>query len=262
MKHSLLLLPLLLPFLLTAKEAPPPPVSPELVKKLEENFKANIEHHDRLINKYPDNVRLHSRRGDNHLFAGNFKEAVADYEKMIQLDPSQDAPHWRLGIAYYYINDFEKGMKQFAKYHAYDAVDRENGVWKFFCQANFHNVDKAKKEMLPYTRFDRHPFPAVYDLLAGKEGTTPESILKAADESKESPAYKTRRYFFAHFYIGMWYEIQGNKEKALQHLYKAAANEFGQESGTYMWQVARIHYNQLKKGNFRIPKENRKTKVK
>lgn len=258
MKANHLFLLLLFPIYLSAKDSPPP-VSKELSEKLHQEFQGNIDHYTDLIKKFPDNVRLYSRRGDNHLFAGNFKEAVTDYEKMIELDSSQDAPHWRLGIAYYYINDFEKGMKQFAKYHAYDAVDRENGVWKFFCQANFQNIEKAQKEMLPYTRFDRHPFPAIYDLLEGKEGTTPESILKDADESNESPQYKVRRYFFAHLYIGMWYEIQGNKEAALKHLYKAAANEFGQETGTYMWQVARIHFNELSKGTFRIPKENIKT---
>jgi len=253
------LLILLLPIYLSAKDQPPP-VSKELSEKLHKDFQDNIDHYTDLVKKFPENVRIYSRRGDNYLFAGKFKEAVADYEKMIELDPSQDAPHWRLGIAYYYINDFEKGMKQFAKYHAYDAVDRENGVWKFFCQASFHNIEKAQKEMLPYTKFDRHPFPAIYDLLEGKEDVSPESILKAAEESKEPPQYKIRRYFFAHLYIGMWHEIQGNKEEALKHLYKAAANEFGQGTETYMWQVARLHYNELNKGTFRIPKENQKTK--
>ena len=250
---------LLLTFPLQAKKetGAHPPVTPEKAKQLEEQFQANIEHYTGLLKKFPDNIRLYSRRGDNHLFAGNFKEAITDYEKMIELDPAQDAPHWRLGIAYYYENRFKKGMEQFAKYHAYDAVDRENGVWKFFCQANCHNIAKAQKEMLPYTRFDRHPFPAVYDLLAGKEGTTPELILKAATDSKEPQSTKDRRFFFADFYIGMWYETQGNKEKALQHLWKATHNPTVQATGTYMWQVARIHYAELSKGTFRIPKENR-----
>ena len=232
-----------------------PPIAPEKAKQLQEKFQANIQHYTGILKKFPDSISVYSRRGDNHLFAGNFKEAIADYEKMIEIDRGQDAPHWRLGIAYYYENRFQKGMEQFAKYHAYDAVDRENGVWKFFCQANHHNIAKAQKEMLPYTRFDRHPFPAVYDLLAGKEGTTPESILQAAKDSKEPKSTKDLRVFFADFYIGMWYETQGNKEQALHHLWKATQNPTVQATGTYMWQVARIHYGQLAKGAFRIPKE-------
>jgi lipoprotein NlpI len=232
-----------------------PPVTPEKAESLQAEFKANIDQYTELLKKYPDHIRLYSRRGDNHLFAGNFKESIADYEKMIQLDPSQDAPHWRLGIAYYYDNRFRKGMEQFAKYHAYDAVDRENGVWKFFCQANCDNITKAQKEMLPYTRFDRHPFPELYDLLEGKEGTNPESILQAAEDSKEDKITKDRRFFFAHFYIGMWYETQGIKDQAIQHLWKATYNPTVQATGTYMWQVARIHYDQLTKDKWRIPEE-------
>ena len=245
---------LLLPGLLLAEDDRHP--LPEAERKdMHSQFKEAINRYTKALIKDPDNVGLHSRRGDTHLFAGNFGEAVADFEKMIKLDPSQDAPHWRLGIAYYYVNDFKKGMEQFAKYHAYDAVDRENGVWKFFCQANHEGIKKAQKYMLPYTRFDRHPFPAIYDLLAGKEDMATDTILKAAENSKESESAKVRRFFFAHLYIGMWHEIHGQKVKALTHLRLATANSYGRSTQTYMWQVARIHYEQLAGGTFRTPKK-------
>ena len=243
---------LLLPLLALAKPQPHP-LSQDQRQSLGEELAKAIKHYDTELAKTPDNVDLLSRRGDIHLFAGNFKKSISDFEKMIKLDPSTDAPHWRLGIAYYYANKFKKGMDQFAKYHAYDAVDRENGVWKFFCQANLESIEKAAGDMLPYTRFDRHPFPAIYDLLAGKDGTTPETILDAAKDSKESQSAKVRRYFFAHLYIGMWHEIHGDKEKALHHVRLATANQYGLSTRTYMWQVARIHYEQLSAGKYRIP---------
>ncbi|MBT3469944.1 MAG: tetratricopeptide repeat protein [Opitutae bacterium] len=245
---------LLLPVFLFARDEKHPLPESER-QEMQKQFKEDISDYTEHLSKSPKEVRLYSRRGDMHLFAGNFAKAVADFEKMIELDPSQDAPHWRLGIAYYYINDFKKGMDQFSKYHAYDAVDRENGVWKYFCQSCLEGIKKAEREMLPYTRFDRHPFPAIYDLLGGKEDMSPEKILKAAEVSKESESAKIRRFFFAHLYIGMWYEIQGNKEKAIKHLRLATANAYGRTSKTYMWQVARLQYEQLAGGTFRTAKQ-------
>ena len=242
----------LLLLLLGHAEADKHPLSPEQRKSLHASIDKAIAQYDAELKKAPESVDLLSRRGDMHLFAGHFKKSVADFEKMIQLDPSTDAPHWRLGIAYYYVDNFKKGMDQFSKYHAYDAVDRENGVWKFFCQANLEGIEKAQGQMLPYTRFDRHPFPDIYDLLAGKDNVTAESILKDAEDSKESQSAKVRRFFFAHLYIGMWHEIHGRKKDALHHLRLATANQYGLSTRTYMWQVARIHYEQLSAGNYRI----------
>ena len=249
---QILLVSLLIPILAHA-QAEKHPLSQDQRNSLRSNIDQAIESYDAKLKKKPESVDLLSRRGDMYLFAGKFSKSVADFEKMIELDPTTDAPHWRLGIAYYYIDNFKKGMHQFSKYHAYDALDRENGVWKFFCQANLEGIEKAQQNMLPYTRFDRHPFPDVYDLLAGKNGITAESILKAAEESKESQSAKVRRLFFAHLYIGMWHEIHGRKKEALHHLNLATANQYGLSTRTYMWQVARIHYEQLSAGNYRIP---------
>jgi lipoprotein NlpI len=245
---------LLFPILLIAKDEKHPLPDSER-KEMQTQFKEAISNYTELLSKKPKEVGLYSRRGDMHLFAGNFAKSVADFEKMIELDPSQDAPHWRLGIAYYYKNDFKKGMDQFSRYHAYDAVDRENGVWKYFCQGCHEGIKKAESEMLPYTRFDRHPFPDLYDLLGGKEDMSPEKILKAAEVSKESENAKIRRFFFAHLYIGMWHELHGNKEKAIKHLRLATANAYGRTSKTYMWQVARLQYEQLAGGTFRTAKQ-------
>src|SRR5688572_20385898 len=123
------------------------------------------------IGKSPREVRLYSQRGDCHLFLGQFAAAVADFEKMIALDPAQDAPHWRLGIACYFTGQFAKSAKQFEKYHAYDGGDRENGIWKFLADVNVLGVGPAQRVMLEYTRFDREPFPSLYEMFAGRKST-------------------------------------------------------------------------------------------
>ena len=52
--------------------------------------------------------------------------------------------------------------------------------------------------------------------------------------------------FFTYLYVGIYAELVAqNKEMAKKLLRKAFENNDGQSTGTYMWQVARLHYFQL-----------------
>ena len=239
MKRSILLLAALSTF---AAE----PLAPDVRAKMIASFEQTVSSADAAIARDATQVRAYSNRGDAQLFLGKAKEAVADFEKMIALDPSQDAPHWRLGIAYYFAGDFAKSAKQFEKYHAYDDHDRENGVWKFFAQAkSADGIEKARKEMLEYKRFDREPFPAVYDMLAGKK--TAAEVLTELD--KKGLKDDALVMFFAHYYIGWYEQLQGNTAVAKEHLGNAVglAQKAGAGGGPgYMGQVARLHYEALK----------------
>jgi lipoprotein NlpI len=198
----------------------------------------------RAIADTPRDVALYSRRGDCLLFLGRFADAVADFEKMIALDPAQDAPHWRLGIACYFAGQHAKSAAQFEKYHAYDNRDRENGLWKFLGDVKVHGLERAQRTMLPYTRFDREPFPALYELFAGTKST---SDFFTALKERQLTA-DARVMFFANYYAGLHEEILGHREQALALLHAAVANEWGRtaENGpAYMWQVARLHYETL-----------------
>ena len=186
-----------------------------------------------------------SQRGDAHLFLGEFRAAVADFEKMIALDAAQDAPHWRLGIAYYFAGDFAKSARQFEKYHAADGRDRENGIWKFLAQAKADGVEKARAEMLVYTRFDREPFPALYEMFAGKK--TPDEVL--AEIEKKGLSGDENVMFFAHYYCGLGEELLGHRARALELLQKAVASPLRRRVAGgpgYMWQVARLHWERLR----------------
>ncbi len=208
---------------------------------------ADLDECTAALARTPDSVRLYSRRGDRHLFLGHFAAAVADFEKMIVLDPAQDAPHWRLGIAYYFAGDFGKASRQFEKYHAYDGGDRENGVWKFLSQVRGESLAKARAEMLVYTRFDREPFPALYEMFAGRR-TTGEVF---AELERKGLAGDERVMFFANYYGGLNEAILGHRERALELTRAAAASAWGQtaEGGpAYMWQVARLHAARLAAG--------------
>lgn len=198
-----------------------------------------------VIEKMPTSIGLFSRRGDARVFLGEYAGAVADYEAMISIDQAQDAPHWRLGIAYYFNGQFSKAASQFEKYHAFDGRDRENGVWKFFSQAKADGIEKARKEMLVYTRFDREPFPSIYAMLAGT--MSPEALLK--EVSAKGLENDSRVVFFAKYYAGIHHTFTGKKEDGLKLVKEAVAlfspESAGRDGPGYMWHSARLHAAQL-----------------
>lgn len=198
-----------------------------------------------VLEKMPASPNLLSRRGDARVFLGDFKGAVADYEGMIALDPSQDAPHWRLGIAYYFAGAFEKAARQFEKYHAYDARDRENGVWKFFSQVRGENLEAARKGLIVYTQFDREPFPSVYKMLAGEQ--KPADVLEEIE--RKGLQSNPQVLFFGKYYAGLYEFATGQKELGLQWVQEAVAvfpPEAVDRGGPgYMWHAARLHARQL-----------------
>jgi lipoprotein NlpI len=209
-------------------------------KAIDAEQKAMLAKCDAFLKEHPESVGALSSRGDAKVFLADWKGAEADYEKMIALDPKQDAPHWRLGIVYFFLGKYGKGAEQFAKYHAYDARDRENGVWHYFCLAKEKSPAEARKAMLAYTEFDRHPFPDVYELLAG--AIKPEELTKRQDARHAEGGRKEQQQFFADLYLGMNAWLEGEGAKAMKHLDAATANPWGRVDSekTYMWQVARL----------------------
>ena len=230
--------------LLSAAFGSEPPISAETRTAMISAFEKTRTEADAALAKEPSSTDWLTRRGDARLFLGDAKGAVADFEKEIAIDPSHDAPHWRLGIAYLFSGDFAKSAKQFEKYHAYDGRDRENGVWQFLGNARVVGLEKARAAMLEYTKFDREPFPAVYEMLAGKK--TGAEVL--AEMEKKGLGDDAPVMFFAHYYVGLNEDLLGHRDAARDHLAKAVALALksGARGGPgYMGQVARLHYEAI-----------------
>ena len=219
------------------------PVPSAELQVIEKKYKEAEKANSARIADQPKAIDAYSRRGDARLFLGKFKGSAEDYEKMIELDPALDVSHWRLGIAYYYLNRFDKAAHQFEIYHNHDNVDRENGIWRFMSQTRLKNMEVARKGLLKYEKTDRPPYPWVYSLYAGD--IKPDEVYRNIDEGGFSDRYKERVLFHAQLYVGIFHELHGRDQEALKHLRTAAANEYGRSSGTYMWQVARVHYDLL-----------------
>ena len=215
--------------------------------KMTRQFEERVATLTGQIEKQPDSVPLYSQRADALFFLGRFRKAVADYEKMVKLDADLDASHWRRGIAWFYDGKYKKAAHQFEIYNSFDDVDRENGIWRFFSQARAYGLKRAAEGLLKYKKDDREPFPAVYQLFAGK--TTPEKILAEIKAAKISDTEREKRFFYAELYIGLNHAIHNRPAKARPHLRKAVANKWGPAGGYgphYMWEVGRLHYELLR----------------
>lgn len=201
-----------------------------------------------ILDEAPDAVKAYSRRGDLRMFLARYAEAVSDYRQMVALDPESDRSHWRLGIALFFAEDHAAAAAQFDKYHSFDDVDRENGIWRYLSHYRAFGADRARAELLRYEKDDRPPFPHVYRLFDGT--LTPAAVLLAVKpelpESQRQP-----RLFYSHLYIGMHHVVQGRTDDGISELRLAVENPWPRTAGygpDYMWHVGRLQHFQLLRG--------------
>ncbi|MCI0685091.1 MAG: tetratricopeptide repeat protein [Gemmataceae bacterium] len=190
----------------------------------------------------PKDVGLHHLRGCAEFKRGKIAESIADFDKYIALVPKAKVSHWQRGISYYYAGRWDDGIAQFEGYQTYDSNDVENAVWRFMCMARKDGIPKARKEILKIGEDKRVPMRQVYDLYAGKLKV--DDVLAAAKAGAPAKDRLNGQLFYAHLYVGIYLELEGNKKLALEHLRKAADEH---RIGHYMWDVARVHRDILRK---------------
>jgi lipoprotein NlpI len=179
------------------------------------------------------------RRGEAHFKIGNFSKAIEDFDQFIQGDSKRYAEHWQRGIACYYAGKFDEGRKMFEAHQTVNSNDVENAVWHFLCVARASGIDKAREVLIPISGDTRVPMAQVHLLFAGK--AKPEDVLAAASISKI-----TEHLFYAHLYLGLYYEAVGDREKTREHI-KLAVEKY--PSDHYMGDVARVHLKVLEKAD-------------
>jgi len=214
---------------------------------LTESFEAVLKQNPVPVAANDDSTDVHSKRGDALFFLQRYAEAVEEYQAMVKIDPALDASHWRLGIALSFAEQPGKAVAQFEKYHSFDNVDRENGIWRYLSQYKAKGAEVARKELLRYEKDDREPFPAVYKLFDGS--LTPDAALATIPEDLP-PLEKEKRLFYTELYIGMHAVVQGKPKVAERYLRLAVSRRWPRNNGfgpNYMWHVARVQWEQLQK---------------
>lgn len=191
---------------------------------------------DQCLQLNPALAEAWQRRGEEHFKRAEIDQSLNDFDKFLQLRPDARPGHWQRGISLYYARKFQEGAEQFQAGEKVFADDVENAVWHYLCNVHVRGAEKARQSLLKIGKDRRVPLMVIYDLFAGR--AKPEDVLAAVREGEPSTAELKKRLFYAHLYLGLYYDATGDAQKALEHLAQAAED---QGIAGYMGDVARVH---------------------
>lgn len=189
-----------------------------------------------LIRIQPGNPALHEKRGVALFQAGKAPEALVDFDRANELAPDLAPKNWQRGIALYYAGRFADGRKQFESHQAVNSQDVENAVWHFLCTAREQGIAVARMKLIPISGDGRVPMSEIHRLFAGR--ATAADVLIAAEAVKGGDVARRLPRFYAHLYLGLYYEAIGDLAKERDHIEKSLPLA---GSGEYMGAVATVH---------------------
>ena len=102
--------------------------------------------------------------------------------------------------------------------------DVENAVWHFLCVARAESAEAAKAALLPVGPDSRVPMRQIYEMFDGT--LSPVQVLTAAGQALAAK-------FFAHLYLGLYFEALGDAELALEHIELAADDRYSRVGGVH-----------------------------
>src|SRR5687767_16009639 len=161
---------------------------------------------------------------------GRFAESAAAFDELAKAVPELAPQLWQRGITLYYAGRYDDCRRQFESHRTVNPDDVENAVWHFLCVARAESPEKARAAILPVGPDSRVPMRQVYEMFRGS--LSPDRVLTAAGSRPSGE-------FFAHLYVGLYYEALRDK-RALEHIRMAAAARFA-DAGGYMHTVAKVH---------------------
>ncbi len=207
-----------------------------------QRHKEAIADFDKTIQLDPKIAVAYNHRGSEHFKLGHIRESIQDFDKYLELRPKEAPGHWQRGISYYYAGRYDEGRKQFEAYEGVDQNDVENVVWRYLCMARVVGFEKARQSMLKVGEDKRVPMRQIYELYCGR--AKPADVLAAAQADQPTAKELNQRLFYANLYLGLYYEAAGERKRTLEHIAKAAEDY---KVAGYMWDVARVHLEILRK---------------
>ena len=183
-----------------------------------------------------DNPRAILDQAIDDFLAGRLSASVAGFDRVVALAPQAAPQLWQRGIALYYAGRYQDCRAQFESHRTVNPDDVENPAWHFMCVAKAESPAKARAALLPVGDDARTPMKEILQMFHGD--LAPERIIPAAGDSPSAQ-------FYAHLYLGLYFEALGQKAKAREHITAAASERYA--VGGYMHDVARVHLNLLGK---------------
>jgi lipoprotein NlpI len=195
---------------------------------------------DRVLQLEPRAAEVYQFRGFEQMRLGRFTEAIADFDQFLRYAPRGQPFHWQRGVACYFAGRFAEARKQFEAHQLVNSNDVENAAWHFAAVARAEGPEAARGALLRGLKDRRLPMMQIYGLLQGK--LKPDDVLASARAGRPLPQELKQRLFFAHYYIGLYYEAVGQQGLAREHLRAAAEHA----PPTFMGDVARVHASRVR----------------
>jgi len=151
------------------------------------------------------------------------------YDKTPELRPYM----WQRGLSLYYADRFEEGAEQFRLDTSVNPYDTEEAIWAFMCEARIKGADAAREDFVEVRKDRRAVLGLAYKCF--RAGTGVEEL-----EALSFPEAPASQRFYADLYSGLYYEAEGESDKAKEAILRALANPYGQ-TGDYMYSVAQVH---------------------
>jgi lipoprotein NlpI len=208
---------------------------------LQREYAKAVADYSEVLKRDPRHAAAWQQRGETHFQSGKIAESISDFDKFLSLSPDQKPYHWQRGISLYYAGRFKDGKEQFELHQTVNTQDVENAVWHFLCTVRLEGLEAAKKQLIPIEKDARVPMAQVHQLFAGK--ARPQEVLAAA-EAAPAQISAGEPLFYAHLYLGLYFEAIGDDKQAKEYILKAA--ERSRENG-YMGDVSRVHAEIVKK---------------
>ena len=167
------------------------------------------------------------RLGQEALLHGDFEKAAWALDTALIITPSRAPQLWQRGLCCYYKGRYREGMEQFEADMSENGSDIEEVVWHFLCKSRLLGFEEARRTgFLPLRHSALPPPPPMSEvLLLFQSQTSAERVIEAATgkEGERVRSYNdTNALAYAHFYIGLYYEVQGMLRQAEPHLLQAA----------------------------------------
>jgi lipoprotein NlpI len=223
--------------------APPAtqPAGPQFPKRTA-TLEALVSRCQAILEKNPDDVQALQRRGEALCLLGRVEESVRDFDRVNALDRPAAPHNWQRGIALYYAGRFADGAAQFEQHREVNPDDVENATWHYLCVARALGPEKgpkAAREKLISIKSDRRiPMMKVHEMYSGT--ATPDDVIATAKAGDPKALDLPYRLFYAHLYIALYYEANGDAAKAKEHI-DLAAHTYGLDVDGYMGDIARLH---------------------
>jgi lipoprotein NlpI len=201
-----------------------------------------------VVRLNPSNGAVYSQLGTEYFKLGDFKKSLECFDEFLKRVPSQAPGFWQRGIVAFEAGQYEAALKQFEQYRQLDTNDVEVVVWQFLCTAKLRGLERARLSLLPAANDPRIPMKEVHRLFAGT--VEPAEVLRVAGMETSRPNETgsaealNLQMFYAHLYVGLYYEATGKLSQAADHIGQAGMIY---RVKNFLGEFARVHSDVLRR---------------